>query len=206
LWRPIPFPVNFLLSLGLGGAMQFGLLNMLATDPQPDLLDDQPTAEYQALLAAIQAVAARLAAAGRQPGLPQTTLRQLQEISSVVGLIGSRYQQRPADFVGASSTLTILQQFDKILAYYLKIKSGEQFVAPEAKRREIAETEGRTIPMLHSALARLGKQLDAGEVLDKHIAEDALESMLQSLNLLDDLQGQPGSALPARPMEKQAHE
>jgi hypothetical protein len=50
--------------------------------------------------------------------------------------------------------------------------------------------------MFHTALTNLGMQLDAGEVLDKGIAEGALESMLQSLNLINDLKARPGFALP----------
>jgi hypothetical protein len=186
-WRPLPFPVNFLVSLGLGGAMQFGALNMLGPGTAHDLVDGASRAEYTALVGAMEEIAARLTATSRQADLPKATLRQLAEIASAVGLIASRHQQRQADFAGAATTLTILQQFDKILAHYLRIKSGQQFLDADTKRQEIAETEGRTIPMIQSALVTLGQQLDAGEVLDKKVAEDALESMLQSLNLIRDL-------------------
>ena len=194
--QPLPFPFNFLISLGLGAAMQYGALNLIEPGPAADLLEGQMGAEYRALLAAMREVGAQTAAASQQRGLPQATSDQLRETAQVIEAIAGRYQTRAADFAGASTTVTLLQQFQKILAYYLKIKSGQQFLDTFAKGREVAETEGRTIPMFHAALLNLGKQLDAGEVLDKGAAEDALKSMLESLNLINDLtqdQG-PGQA------------
>jgi hypothetical protein len=192
--RPFPFPFNFLISLGLGAALQFGTLNMLGPGPAMDVIEGQMTAEYRTMLSALQAVAAHTLAASRRPELPPATAAQLVEIAAVMGLIVSRYVERPADFAGAAATLTIFEQFHKILAYYLKIKSGEQFMDEAAKRKETTQTEGRTLPIFHTALTNLGKQLDANEVLDKGIAEEALESMLRSLNLMDDLNARLGAA------------
>jgi hypothetical protein len=81
-----------------------------------------------------------------------------------------------------------------VLAHYLRIKAGEQFLDQDMKRTEIAQTETRIIPMVEAALENLGKQLDSGEVLDKKISEGTLESMLRSLNLIESLKvhlGQP---------------
>jgi hypothetical protein len=190
--QPLPFPVNFLVSLGLGAAMQFGTLNLIEPDPTTDLLEGQMTAEYGGLLTAMREVAAQTAAASQQRGLPPATSDRLRETAQVIEAIASRYQVRAVDFAGASTTVTLLQQFHKILAYYLKIKSGQQFLDTFARGREVAETEGRTIPMFHGALLNLGKQLDAGEVLDKGAAEDALKSMLEALNLITDLTNNQG--------------
>src|SRR5215207_1974597 len=51
-WQPIAFPINFLLSLGLGGAMQFGLVNMLGPAEPQAVVDSQAAAEYLAMLSA----------------------------------------------------------------------------------------------------------------------------------------------------------
>ncbi len=44
--------------------------------------------------------------------------------------------------------------------------------------------------MTEIALGKLGKKLDAGEALDKGISKVTLESMLQSLNLIQSLSDQ----------------
>jgi hypothetical protein len=191
--QPLPFPFNFLISLGVGAALQYGTLNLVEPGPPAGLSEDQMTADYATLLNAMRAVAAQTAAASQQPGVPPATSVHLGETAQVIEAIASRYEARAADFSGASTTATILQQFHKILAYYLKIKSGEQFLAEGAKSREVAETEDRTIPMFHAALLNLGQRLDAGEVLEKGVAEDALESMLASLNLIHDLTNAQGT-------------
>jgi hypothetical protein len=192
--RPMLFPFNFLISLALGAAMQFGTLNLLDPGTPAELSEAQTLAEYRALLGEMKELAAGTAAASRCACVPNATAGQLTEIASIVGCLASRYEERSPNLAGASATLTILQQFDKVLACYLKMKSGEQFVDEDAKGREIAETEGRTIPMVNGALANLGRQLDAGEVLDKTITEGALESMLRSLNLIKGLNDRPKAA------------
>jgi hypothetical protein len=188
--RPMPFPLNFAISVGLGTAMQFGMLNLLGGDgPALDLLEVQNRKEYRALLSEMWAMAKRMETASQQAYLPRPTAGELQAIAAVAGSIASRFEQRAPDLASASATLTILQQFDKVMAYYFKMRSGEQFVEASARRKEMTETEDRTIPMIRTALTNLGKQLDAGEVRDKSVIEGTLESLLRSLHLLDDVTG-----------------
>ena len=109
-------------------------------------------------------------------------------------MIFNRYKERPRDFAGVSSTLLILQKFAGILAHYLKVKRGELFLDEDQKEKEIVETETHVIPGFEMALDRLGKKLDAGEVLDKGVSKGTLESMLRSLDLIESLSDQVGSS------------
>ncbi len=185
--RPIPFPLNFALSLGLGAATSLGALTVLDPRTARDRMEDEAEAEYRAMLGEMQAIAARAAAAGQFTGMGETAARGLLEIAAVVRSIANRYASVSHDFAGASAILTTLKQFDLILAYYLRIKSGRQHLAPEARASEIAQTEERTIPLLRAALEKLARQLDASEVADKDVSEETLQSVLRSLNLTDTL-------------------
>jgi hypothetical protein len=185
--RPILFPFNFAASLGLGAAAYLGTLKILDPRTPRDLIDDQAAAEFRSLLSEMRAIAARISAARLLSDLSQLTADRLLAIASVVEALAGRYQAGSAGFAGASATLTVLRQFDRVLAYYLRIKSGQQYLAPEARAREMAQTEERTIPLVRDALENLARQLDAGEVVDKNVSEDTLQSVLRSLNLVDTL-------------------
>jgi hypothetical protein len=183
--RPMPFPFNFALSLGLGAGVYVGMLKVLDPRTVGDLATARAAAEYQTLVTEMKVIAARIWVASQHRALGGPTVQRLRNISSTVAALVNRYRADRTAFAGASATLTVLKQFDRVLAGYVKIKSGEQFVEPGAKLAEIRETEERTIPMVQAALQMLGEQLDAGQVVDKKVWEGTLASLLRSLNLIE---------------------
>lgn len=197
--RPLAFPLNYFVSLGLGMAAFVGAAKVLDPRTTSDLAEAQAAAEYRSLLNEMKVIAARTWVASQQPGLDRPTAQRLRSISSTVGLLVSRYQAGGAGLASASATLTVLKQFDRVLTGYLKIRSGEQFVDAQARQAEVAETEERTIPMVQAALQMLGQQLDAGRVVDKKVWEGTLASLLRSLDLVD----APNGRAVAGPEEKE---
>jgi hypothetical protein len=192
---PIAFPFNFLISLGLGGAAGYGALKVLDPRTAQDLLEAQTNAQYRRMLQEIANIATRTSKASKSLRLGSTEVSgRLANIARMTEMIHDRYQVGGRDFSGASATLLILQKFDGILAHYLKVKRGELFLDAEQKKNEIVEAETHDIPMAEIALENLGKKLDAGEVLDKGISKGTLESMLRSLDLIDDSRDQIGSS------------
>jgi hypothetical protein len=195
LTSPIAFPFNFLISLGLGGTAGYGTLKVLDPRTLQDLLDLQTSTEYRQLLHKIEGIAGRTDEASQSLGpiSPEVSGR-VGNIARMTRMILERYKVRRRDFAGASATLLILQKFDGILAHYLKVKRGELFLDKEQREVEIAQAETHDIPMTEIALENLGKKLDAGEVLDKGLSSGTLESMLRSLNLIEDLRDEIGSS------------
>ena len=194
LVTPILFPFNFLISLALGGTAAYGALKVLDPRTQQDLLEAQTKAEYRQMLHKIGDIAARTGKASQSLSVisPEVS-RWLGSIARKTEMILARYRERPRDFAGASATLLILQKFDEVLQHYLKVKRGELFMDEGQREKEIADTETRDIPMTEIALWNLGKKLDAGETLDKSISKGTLESMLRSLDLIEDLRDEIGS-------------
>jgi len=188
LVSPILFPLNFLISLGLGATAGYGALKVLDPRTMQDLLEAQANADYRQKLQKIAGIAARTGDASQSLShISPEVSGQLGDITRMTGMILERYKERRRDFTGVSATLLILQKFEGILAHYLKVKRGELFLDEEQRDEEIAKTETQDIPMVEMALQNLGKKLDAGEVLDKSISKGTLESMLRSLNLIEDL-------------------
>ena len=109
-------------------------------------------------------------------------------------MILDRYQERPRDYAGVSAMLLILQRFEEILSHYRKVKRGELFLDEDRAEKVITETETQVIPMFEAALESLGKKLDSGKTLDTGISKGTLESMLQSLNLIESLSDQMASS------------
>jgi len=190
--RPLLFPVSFLLSLTLGAMAAYGALKLLDPRTPTDLLEHEMSAKFRLMLEQLQEIASRTEQASRNGRLNAETSGRLAGIASCMGMIARRYQERSRDFAGASSALLIFQEFDRVLAHYLRIKSGEQFLDQDTKRTEIAQTETRILPIVETALETLGRQLDSGQVVDKKISEGTLESMLQSLNLIESLKDHIG--------------
>ena len=198
LVNPIPFPFNFLISFALGGTAAFGTLKVLDPRTWQDVIEEKTNVEYQLKLQEIKQIAMRTNAASHNSCLGTESSERLWGIARMVDMILERYQDRRRDFVGASSTLLILQKFDEVLAHYLKVKCGELFLDEGRIENEIAESETRIIPMFEMALESLGKKLDAGEILDKGISKGTLESMLRSLNLIESLSDQIDSSSPEK--------
>lgn len=194
LVMPITFPFNFLISLGLGATAGYGTLKVLDPRTRQDLLEAQTSAEYQRMMKEIASIEARTDNASRSLRLlsPEVSGR-LEHIARMIEMIYYRYNTRRRDFAGVSATLLILQKFEGILAHYLKVKRRELFLDEEQREKEIAVTEMHDIPMFEIALRNLGKKLDAGEGLDKRISKGTLESMIRSLDLLNDLSDEIGS-------------
>jgi hypothetical protein len=196
LVTPVPFPFNFLISFALGGTATYGALKVLDPDTDHDRLEKQTNAEFRLILQEIADIAERIADLSSSSRVGPEASDQVGSIARMAEMILKRYQERPRDFVGASSTLLILQKFDEILTHYLKIKCGDLFLDEASKEREIAETETRMLPMFVKALENLGKKLDSGETIGKEISKGTLESMLKSLNLLEFLNDQLDSSSP----------
>ena len=195
LFVPVAFPFNFLVSLALGGAAGYGALKVLDPRTMEDLLEAQTETRVRQMLSQIAAIAARTGEAGRS--LSQTSPEvsgRLGAIASMTERIRDRYTERPRDYSGIAATLLILQRFDEILAHYLRVKRGDLFLDDDERGKEIVETETEVIPMFEMALDNLGKKLDAGEVIHKGVSKGTLESMLQSLNLINDLSDQIGAS------------
>jgi hypothetical protein len=188
--RPLLLPVSFLVSLTLGALAAYGALKILDPRTPTDLVEHEMNAQFRLMLEQLQEIASKTEQASRDSHLSTETSSRLAGIASFMGLIARRYQQRSRDFSGASSALLVFKEFDSVLAHYLRIKSGEQFLNEERKRTEIAQTETRILPMVETALENLGRQLDSGEVVDKKISEGTLESMLRSLSLIESLRDQ----------------
>jgi len=185
--RPLPIPVSFLVSLTLGVMAAYGALKILDPRTPTDLVEHEMNAQFRSMLEQLLEIGSRTVQAGHNGHLSTETSSRLAGIASLMGMITRRYQERSRDFAGASSALLVFKEFDRVLAHYLRIKSGEQFLDQDMKRKEIAQTETRILPMVEVALENLGKQLDSGEVVDKKISEGTLESMLRSLNLIESL-------------------
>lgn len=193
LFIPIAFPFNFLLSLALGGTAGYGALKVLDPRTKQDLLEARTRSEYWQMLKQIAAIAARTAKVSQSLcQISPEVSERLDRIAWITERIRYRYQERSRDYSGASATLLILQKFAGILEHYLKVKCGELFLDKELKSIEIADTENHTIPLFEKALENLGMKLDAGDSLEKVVAKGTLESMLQSLHLIEDLSKQIG--------------
>ena len=190
--RPLLFPFSFLVSLTLGVMAAYGALKILDPRTPTDLVEHEMNAQFRLMLEQLQEIASRTEQSSRDGHLSAETSSRLAGIASFMAMIARRYQERSRDFSGASSALLIFKEFDRVLAHYLRIKSGEQFLDQDMKRKEIAQTETRILPMVEVALENLGKQLDSGEVVDKKISEGTLESMLRSLNLIESLKDHLG--------------
>ncbi len=182
--RALPLGLDFALSLGLGAAAYLGARKVLDPRTTSDRLQDQLAADQRAVLSEMKIIAARIWAASQRASMSALTAQRLRNIATLTGSLVSRYRSS-SGLAGAAATLTVLKQFDRVLAGYVQIRSGEQFIDNEARELEMAETEERTIPMVQAALQTLGQQLDAGRVVDKQVWESTLASLLRSLDLAE---------------------
>jgi hypothetical protein len=188
---PVPFPLNFLISLGLGATAGYGALKVLDPRTRQELIETQTSAEYRQKLQEIARITTQMdkASQGLIKSSPEVSGR-LDHIARITRMILKRYTERRRDFAGVSATLLILQKFEGILVHYLKVKRRELFLDKEQREKEIAATETHVIPGFEIALENLGKKLDAGETLDKSVSKGTLESMLRSLDLIESLSDQ----------------
>ncbi len=179
----MPAAISFSASVGLGAVAWFAARRLF--NPWTDVeREEQRTARgYKSMLNEIVAVARRTAQAGTRWCIGRATAERLASIARLTETILERFRVR-RDFAGASKALIVLQTFDATLSHYVKLKCNEIFIEASQAEQQIAQIEGRALPMVEQALEELGRKADVGASTDTEIHRAALEDILHSLDLM----------------------
>ncbi len=179
----LPAAISFLASVGLGAVAWFAARRLL--NPWTDMEREERRAarDYKDMLNEIAAVARRTAQAGTRWCIGRATAERLASIARLTETILERFRVR-RDFAGASKALIVLQTFDATLSHYVKVKCNEIFIETSQAKQQIAQMEGRAIPLVEQALVELARKADVGECTDTEIHRAALEDILHSLDLM----------------------
>ncbi len=180
----IPIPFNLLISLGLGGTAWYGSHKLLHPWTPAEREERDAARRYKGMLHDIAAIGARTADSGLLRCIDSDISRHIISIARKIDMVERRYRKGARDFAGASKTLLVLQKFDEILTHYVKLKCGELFLDKGQADRDIADIEGRILPLIEDALEELGRKIDAGESVAMEIHKGTLEDMLRSLDLI----------------------